>query len=67
MKIEVSSDGTGWNSLGVFNLTTISPNSETISLGGVVSRYVRLANLTSSAVNRMVEVSEVEFLEYLGD
>jgi len=67
MKIEVSSDGLSFISLGVFPLTTLTPASETVSLGGVVARYVRFANLSSNAANRMVRIAEVAFQEYLGD
>ena len=80
MVIEVSSDGVGFSSLGEFTLTTISPASETISLGGVVCRYVRFSIRENGAglwfpfpanatppVSGFVAIDEVEFREYAGD
>ena len=79
MFIEVSNDGVSFSSLGEFTLTTLPPASETLSLGGVVGRYVRFtirengAGQLFPAITATVlgggfaELDEVEFHEYQGD
>ena len=70
MHIEISDDGVGFSSLGNFMLTTISPASEVISLGGVAPRYVRLIWLRKSSGQfppGSVMIDEAAFQEYLGD
>ena len=81
MFIEVSNDGVSFSSLGEFTLTTLSPASETVSLGGVVGRYVRftirengagqLFPVHFTAITALgggfAELDEVEFHEYQGN
>ncbi len=79
MFIEVSNDGVSFSSLGEFTLTTLSPASETLSLGGVVGRYVRFTIRENGAgqlfpaitatvlAGGFAELDEVEFHEYQGN
>lgn len=74
-----SDDGLAFHALGEFTLTTLSPASESISLGGVVTRYVRLvfqengngqifpAGYAPMDANGYLQLDEVEFHEYSGD
>lgn len=77
--IETSIDGTVFHPLNVFTLTTLSPASESLSLGGVVARYVRFAFQENGRGQPFpagyapydgtgyIQMEEVQFHEYLGD
>ena len=77
MSIAVSSDGVNFHSLGQFTLTTQSPASEALMLGGVVGRFVRFTIHENGVgqtfpagvygASNLVAIDEVEFHEYQGD
>lgn len=76
LTIEVSHDGIGFISLGEFTLTTLSPASEAVPLGGAVGRYVRFT-IQENGANQLfpvytsppgfAELDEVQFHEYQGN
>lgn len=79
MIISVSTDGVSFSALGTFTLTSQPPAWETLSLGGVVGRYVRFTirengagqlfpAITATALGGgFAELDEVEFHEYQGN
>ncbi len=79
LAVQVSSDGAVFHHLGEFTLTTLSPDSESIELGGVVARHVRLvflenwngqifpAGYAAYDGTGYIMMDEVEFHEYTGD
>lgn len=66
MITQVSSDGVNFHTVAEPTLTTVSPASETIALGGVQCRYVQFVILSNASAQYpgQVELDEVQFTEY---